>query len=97
MGLDATKPVFGGLQATKAQAGLISTFVICLLERISKLATSQCSIFLLVSVAEETGLSLALSEGRFCRVEAHLGTKIANLLPNKTSTDKNGNQDTTVF
>ena len=42
---------------------LISTFIICLLERIvSKLASSKFSIFLLVSVAEETGLPLALSE-----------------------------------
>ena len=42
---------------------LISTFAILLLESIiSSLATSEISIFLLVSVAEETGLSLALSE-----------------------------------
>ena len=42
---------------------LISAFVIRLLERIiSKHATSKFSIFSLVSVAEETGLSLTLSE-----------------------------------
>ena len=42
---------------------LISTFVICLLEGIiSKLATSEISIFYLVSVAEETDLSLTLSD-----------------------------------
>ena len=42
---------------------LISTFVIRLLESIiSRLAAGHISIFLLVSVAEETGLSLALSE-----------------------------------
>ena len=42
---------------------LISAFVIRFSERIiSKLATYESSIFLLVSVAEETGLSLALSE-----------------------------------
>ena len=42
---------------------LISAFVIRFLERIiSKLATSELSIFLLVSVAEETGLNLTLSE-----------------------------------
>ena len=42
---------------------LISAFDIQLLESIiSKLATSVFSFFLLVSVAEETGLSLALSE-----------------------------------
>ena len=42
---------------------LISTFVIRVLEStISKLATSEISFFYLVSVAEETGLKLALSE-----------------------------------
>ena len=42
---------------------LISTFVIRLFESIiSRLASSEISIFWLVSVAEETGLSLALSE-----------------------------------
>ena len=44
---------------------LISPFVICVLESIiiiSKFATTENSIFLLVSVAEETGLSLILSE-----------------------------------
>ena len=42
---------------------LISVYVICLLKRIiSRLATSEISLFYLVSVAEETGLSLALSE-----------------------------------
>ena len=42
---------------------LISPFVIHLLESfIAKLATRGISIFLLFSVAEETGLCLALSE-----------------------------------
>ena len=42
---------------------LISAFFIHLLESITfKIATSEISIFLLVSVAEEAGLSLALSE-----------------------------------
>ena len=42
---------------------LISAFVIPLLKSIiSRLATSEISLFYLVSVAEETGLSLALSE-----------------------------------
>ena len=42
---------------------LISTFVICLLKSIiSRLATGKISIFKLVSVAEETGLSIILSE-----------------------------------
>ena len=42
---------------------LISTFDICLLESfISKLATNEILVILLVSVAEETGFSLTLSE-----------------------------------
>ena len=45
------------------QRSLISTFVICFLDNIiSKLAKSEIPIFYLVSVAGETGLSLALSE-----------------------------------
>ena len=40
---------------------LISAYVICLLEKIIfKLATTKLSVFYLVSVAEETGLSLVL-------------------------------------
>ena len=54
---------------------LISTFDIRIFEStISKLTTSEISIFQLVSVAEETGLSLALSQtpkDRFSRDEAH--------------------------
>ena len=47
-----------------AHAGsLISAFVIHLLESIiSRLATSEISLFKLVSVAEQTGLKLTLSE-----------------------------------
>ena len=42
---------------------LISAFFVDLLETIiSKLSTSEISIFLLVTVAEKTGLSLGLSE-----------------------------------
>ena len=42
---------------------LISAFVIPILEStISKLATSEISVLYLVSVAEENGFSLALSE-----------------------------------
>ena len=42
---------------------LISTFVIhLLLSMISELATSEISIFMLVSVAEQAGLNLTLSE-----------------------------------
>ena len=55
---------------------LISAFVIRFLEStISKLATSEISIFQLVPEAEETGLSLALSqtpEDRFSRDEAQI-------------------------
>ena len=54
---------------------LISAFVILFLEStISRHATSEISIFQLVSVAEETGLNLVFSvpEDRFCRVEAHI-------------------------
>ena len=44
---------------------LISAFVIHLSRNIiSRLATSEISIFKLVSVAEETGLKLALTETR---------------------------------
>ena len=44
---------------------LISAFVIRLLKSIKpRLATSEISLFYLVSVAEETGLSLALSKPR---------------------------------
>ena len=51
---------------------LISSFVICLLKSvISKLATSKFYVFYLVSVAEETGLSLPLRKtpktGLSCR------------------------------
>ena len=66
MGLNARKPIFRGLGTTQAQTSLhslISTFVICVLEStISKLVTIEISVFWLVSVAEETGFSLALSE-----------------------------------
>ena len=42
---------------------LISAFVICFLQRIiSQHAASEISIFYLVSVAEQTGLCLALSD-----------------------------------
>ena len=66
MGLDGRKAVFGGLPTTKAQTtlrSLISAFVIPFLKSIiCKLATGGIIIFLLVSVAEETGLKLAMSE-----------------------------------
>ena len=71
MGLDARKPVFGGFAnntGTDQPAhphSLINAFVICVLECIiSKLATSEILIFYLVSVAEETGLNLALLKPR---------------------------------
>ena len=56
---------------------LISAFVFCSLESIiSKLATSEISIFYLVPVAEQAGLNLTLSEtpktNRFSRVAAQI-------------------------
>ena len=65
MGLDRRKPVFGGTGADQPAhpRRLISAFVIGLSRSIiSRLATSEISIFKLVSVAGETGLKLALSE-----------------------------------
>ena len=51
------------MECTGLVARLISAFVIRFLESIiSKLAKNEISIFLLVSVAEETGLSFVLSE-----------------------------------
>ena len=67
MGLDARKPVFGFANKKCADqpahpCRLISAFVIRFLEKIiSRLASSQISIFWLVTVAEQTGLSLAFS------------------------------------
>ena len=69
LGLDARKPVFGGLRTTKAQTSLrictvlIGIFIIRFLESIiSKLAISKISIFQLFSVAEQAGLNLPSSE-----------------------------------
>ena len=69
LGLDAGKPVFRGFVNNKGADQpahphrLISAFVIHVLESIiSKLATSEIFIFELISVAEETGLNLALME-----------------------------------
>ena len=64
MGQDARKPVFRGLGTTQVHpCGLINTFVFHFLDSIiCKLATCEISIFKLVSVAEEAGLHLALSE-----------------------------------
>ena len=57
------KTVFEGLRTTKALTSLgIRALVNRFLESISQLATSGISIVLLVSVAEETDFSLALSE-----------------------------------
>ena len=81
MGLDARKPVFGGLRTTKAQNNLrihslISAFVIHFLNNfICKLATGEIPIFYIVSVAEETRLNLALRESpedMFSRDEAQI-------------------------
>ena len=66
MDLDPRKFVFRDSRTTQAQTSLhslIRAYVILFSESIiSKLAKSQISIFYLFSVAEETGVSLALSE-----------------------------------
>ena len=69
MGLNTRKPVVGVCKKNKGTdqhaqlPSQISAFIIRLLESvISRLATSELSIFLLVSVAEKTGLRIALSE-----------------------------------
>ena len=61
LGINVRNPVLRGLRTTKAQKSLRSLiFVIRLLERIiSRLAPSEISIFLLVSVAEQDGLNLS--------------------------------------
>ena len=59
---------------------LISAFVICLLEMIIfKLATSKFSSFWLVSVAEEIGLSIALSENPKTGLVASMPNKYIKL------------------
>ena len=55
MGLEARKHVFGVCKQQR-----LSYLLVCSI--ISKLAASEISFFYLVSVAEETGSSLALSE-----------------------------------
>ena len=61
MGLVTRKPVSGGREQHRSR--LISAFVIRFLESIiCNLATGEIWIFQLVSVAEETGLKLALLE-----------------------------------
>ena len=65
----------GADQSAHSRSLIIACVIRVLESTISKLATSEISFFQLVSVAEETGLSLAFSEnpeGRFCRVEAHM-------------------------
>ena len=73
------KPVVGGLQPTKAQTSLrIQTDQRLCFLIIRKYHIKACYkrnlFFKLVSVAEESGLSLALSnpKDRFCRVVAHM-------------------------
>ena len=63
MGLDARKTYLRGLANNKGagqpahdQRSLISAFVICLLESISKLATSKISLLYIVSVAEQADI-----------------------------------------
>ena len=61
--LDARNPVFGGADQPGLPLRLISAFFFRILESIlSNLAANEISLFQLVSMAEETGLSLALSE-----------------------------------
>ena len=70
MGLNARKPVLGVWEQQRRRPAcaegirsLISTFVISFLESIiSNLATGKISFSSLISVAEETGLSLTLLE-----------------------------------
>ena len=72
MGLDARKPVFWVCEqqrhrpactSEQTELRLISAFIIRFLKTItSRLAMSKIVIFLLVSVAGQAGLSLALSE-----------------------------------
>ena len=64
MGLNARKPVSGVCeQQWRRPCRLISAFVIRFLQSIiPKLPTGEISIFKLVSIAEETCLSLALAE-----------------------------------
>ena len=63
MGLDSRKPVFGGLRTAKAQTSLRIRLCYPLLKSIiSELATSEISIFYLVSVADQAVLNLALLE-----------------------------------
>ena len=71
MGLKARHPVFRCLRTNKGadqpahQHRLINAFVIHLLECIlSKFASSEFSIFYQVSVADKTGLNLALWKPR---------------------------------
>ena len=71
MGLDASKPVFGGFRTIKAQT---SAYVIrCLESIIYRLATSEMSIFYLVYVAEQACLNIFSQPLRqiFC-VAAHI-------------------------
>ena len=59
-----------GAEQPAHSRSLISAFVIRLQERIiSRLATSEISLFWLVSVAEETGLSFTFSETPKTRVK----------------------------
>ena len=62
MGLVSRKPVFGGLQTTKGQMSDQPLCYSLFESTISKLATSEISIFYLVPVAEQAGLNLTLAE-----------------------------------
>ena len=66
MGLDARKYLFWVCEQQRGQPAVPPTdmrFVICFFISISyKLSSSKITFFYLVSVAEETGLSLTLSD-----------------------------------
>ena len=65
MGLDARKPVYSGVcqqQRCRQQSDQRLRYLLIKKYHISRLDTSEISIFYLVSVAEQTGLNLILSE-----------------------------------
>ena len=71
----ASKPVFGVCEPQVHPCRLVSAFVIPLLESIihvSKFATSEISIFYLLSVAEQAGMCMTWSEDRFSCDKAHI-------------------------
>ena len=79
MVLDAVLNVNKGADQPAHPSSLISTFVIPFpASTMTELATHKISMFLLVYVAEQTGLSLTLSEtrDRFYSVEVHINLHV---------------------